>query len=300
MKIKVYFDDNYLEAFKNMIYSAVISKKHQTELVLEVGLWGELGSNLSAESRSSILDFCRRLGVEVDFLPLRHFSDRLQSESYGERIPIDSLFARLSMLIESDSDFLYLDVDILLQPGWDDLLTLPSTDPSIAILGVQDLWLKHHGMTQDEKFGGFYINSGVFVCFYERWRDHALSQVLIRTVSKVDESEIHIRNSLYDQDILNIVSEKHKGLLDKTFNCQISPAQNGPSSDYYRLSANYHPKIVHFIGGVKPFYELGKTKFDIFNMADSNANLGYIDSVMHYYYLYYFFQNQRKIWEKNS
>ena len=300
MIIKVYFDDNYLEAFKNMIYSAVVSKKHQTELVLEVGLWGEKGSNLSFESRRSILDFCRRLGVEVDFLTLRHFSDRLQSESYGERIPVDSLFARLSMLIESESDFLYLDVDLLLQPGWDDLLTLSSTDPNIALMGVQDLWLRHHGVTQDEKFGDFYLNSGVFVCFHDRWKFYDLSQVLLETVSQVDKSEIHIHHSLYDQDILNIVSAKNKGAVDKTFNCQINPAPNGPINEYYRLSTDYHPKIIHFIGGVKPFNDLGKIKHDILNMADSNATLGYIDSVLHYYYLYYFFQNQRKIWEKNS
>jgi lipopolysaccharide biosynthesis glycosyltransferase len=175
-----------------------------------------------------------------------------------------------------------------------------ASNPNVAIMGIEDSWLKHHGMTQDEIFGDFYFNSGVFVCFYDQWKLYDLNQVLLNTISQVDHSESCVRDSLYDQDILNIVSAKNKGLVDKTFNCQINPAPNGPSNDYYRMGRNHKPKIIHFIGGAKPFDNLGKIKFDILNMADSNANLGYIDSVLHYYYLYYFVQNQRKIWEKNS
>jgi lipopolysaccharide biosynthesis glycosyltransferase len=300
MKIKVYFDDNYLEAFKNMIFSAVANKKSETKIILEVGLWGPEGSNLSANSRSSILDFCSKLEINVDFLTLTHFLEPSKVQLHEQRIPRDSQLARLSMLVQANSDFLFLDVDLLLQPGWDDLLNLSSPDPDVALVGVEDAWLKHHGMTQDEKYGSFYFNAGVFVCFYDVWKDHNFSELLISTISKVEKSEIEIRQSMYDQDILNILCAKNKGTIDKTFNCQINPAPNGPSNQYFRLSKIHHPRIIHFIGGLKPFNDLGKIKFDILNIAESNASAGYIDSTQNYFYLYYFVQNQRKIWEKNS
>jgi len=300
MIIKVYFDDNYLEAFKNMIYSAVVNKKNDTIISLEIGLWGEEGHNLSSDSRATIQNLCQKLGVEVKFIILTSFVDRLQPTSDDQRIPRDSLLARLGMILTAESDFLYLDVDLLLQPGWDDLLYLTPPNPNIAILGIRDNWLNHHGMTSDEKFGEFYINSGVFVFFVKPWVDCDLSQVLRSTISKIENSELEVRQTLFDQDVLNIATRNHKYLLDNSYNCQVNPYVHGPKNEYFRLGVEFQPKILHYIGGTKPFNDLGSIKFDILNMADSNANLGFIDSTLHYYYLYYYMQDLRRIWERNS
>jgi lipopolysaccharide biosynthesis glycosyltransferase len=300
MKIKVYFDDNYLEAFKNMIFSAVMTKKSDTKIVLEVGLWGPEGRNLSSDSRDSILDICRKLDVEVSFLTLRAFLDRWRPRDDDFSIPIDSQFARLDMMINANSDFLFLDVDLLMQGGWDDLLNLSPSDSTTAIMGVEDSWLRHLGTTHDEKYGNFYFNGGVLVFFVDPWKRYDLAQILISTIEKIDNSEMDIRHSLYDQDILNIMCAKNKAPLDRTFNSFIIPYENAPAHNYYRIGREFQPKVLHFISSIKPFKDLGKLKFEVLNMADSNANLGYIDSSHYYYYLYYFVQNQRKIWEKNS
>jgi len=300
MKIKVYFDDNYLEAFKNMIFSAVVSKKSDTKIILEVGLWGPEGTNLSSDSRESILDFCRKLDVEVSFLTLCAFLGRWRPRDDDFSIPIDSQFARLDMMINANSDFLFLDVDLLMQGGWDDLLFLSPSDSSTAILGVEDSWLRHLGTTHDGKYGNFYFNGGVLVFFVDPWKKHDLSQILLSTIEKIDNSELDIRHSLYDQDILNIMCAKNKAPLDKTFNSLVIPYGNAPATEYFRIGKEFQPKILHFISAIKPFKDLGDLKYKILDMADSNSNLGYIDSSHHYYYLYYFMQNKRKMWEKNS
>jgi len=300
MKIKVYFDNNYLGAFKNMIYSAVLSKKTSTEIDLEVGLWGAEGINLSAESRESILIFCRKLEVKVIFLTLTSFLDRWRPSRDDFSIPIDSQFARLDMMLTADSDFLFLDVDLLMQSGWDDLLCTVPSDLNTALMGVEDSWLKHLGTTHDSKYGDFYFNGGVLLYFFRPWKDNNLSEHMLSTISRIDNLELQIRDSLFDQDLLNIVCAKNKVPLDKRFNSFIIPYVNAPVVNYHRLENEYRPKIIHFISHVKPFKDLGELKFEILKMGDSNANLGYVDSTHHFYYLYYFIQNQRLLWERNS
>jgi len=299
-KIKVYFDDNYLGAFKNMIFSAVVNKRSYTNISLEVGLWGNEGVNLSAESRESILNFCRKLGVEISFLVLTRFVDRQRPKSEDYRIPLDSHYARLDMMLNADSDFIYLDVDLLLQPGWDELLYLSPSTAEVAVMGVEDLILKNLGVSHESMYGDFYFNSGVLVFFFKPWQEYGLSQKLNSIISQVDNLELKIRDSLYDQDILNVVCVNNKARLDKTFNCFIVAHPNAPAYEHYRLESEFQPKILHFATSIKPFADLGSMKFDILNIADSNSNSGYIDASQHFYYLYYFMQNRRKIWEINS
>jgi lipopolysaccharide biosynthesis glycosyltransferase len=167
-------------------------------------------------------------------------------------------------------------------------------------MGVEDSWLKHLGTTHDSKYGDFYFNGGVLVFFLDAWKKNGLSQNLLSTISKIDNSEMEIRHSLYDQDILNIICASNKASLDKTFNSFVIPYANAPATDFYRIGKEFQPKILHFMTNTKPFKDLGNVKFEILKMADSNSSLGYIDSNHHYYYLYYFLQNSRKIWELNS
>jgi lipopolysaccharide biosynthesis glycosyltransferase len=203
------------------------------------------------------------------------------------------------MMINANSDFLYLDVDLLLQNGWDDLVHL-SPDPGVAVMGVEDAWLKHLGTTHESMYGNFYFNTGVLLYFSKAWVDNNLSDHLLAMISRIDNSELHIRDSLFDQDILNIVCANNKMPLDRTYNSFIIPYANAPVANYHKLGREFQPKIIHYISHVKPFKDLGDLKFEILKMGDSNANLGYIDSTHHFYYLYYFVQNQRLLWELNS
>jgi lipopolysaccharide biosynthesis glycosyltransferase len=310
MKIKVYFDDTFLEPFENMIYSATLYKKAITEIHLEVGLWGDKGQNLSLNSRNRITKICKLLGVSKLFSPLNVFTNR-QFASFGRVNPLDSNLARLDFCLNATQDFLFLDVDLILQTGWDELLSVANTPQKAAISAVPDRWADHwvterskvehkqNWVTTLEQDDDFYFNAGVFVFHHKNWHANLLNEELMRVLLLIEEGKLETH--LGDQDILNYVTRGLKHKLPSKYNVMVTKSVGKFSiNSHFIPSSDEQPRILHYVGSAKPWRFGIEDLNQIFSWSHNNSCKGYVDHLHNFYLPYFFIQNQRRIWAHNS
>jgi lipopolysaccharide biosynthesis glycosyltransferase len=310
LKIKVYFDDHYLEPFENMIYSATLYKKKSTVINLEVGLWGKQAMNLSATSRNRIEKICSALEVSQKFLTLEEFEEN-SFDTLGKIIPLDANLARLDFCLNSKEDFLHLDVDLIMQPGWDELLNLFNLEEGSAISAVpnNDAWGNvsertdsnhpQHWVTKVKNDSNFYFNAGVFIFHHRTWNSENLSELLKSTLADVASGKI--QTQFGDQDILNFVTNGFKNSLPSKYNLQVNEnVGESAINSFFIPNTELQPRILHYAGPSKPW------KFETEHMAainrvnDYNSKQGYVDTLMNFFTPYFFIQNQRRIWAHNS
>jgi lipopolysaccharide biosynthesis glycosyltransferase len=292
-----------------MIYSATLYKKETTLISLGVGLWSKQGTNLSPVSRNRIEKICKALEISLSFITLKEFTET-HFDTFGRIIPLDANLARLDYCINSNEDFLHFDVDLILQPGWDELLSLPKVQDGAAISAVPDLdsWgnislrrdinhPQHWVCGSDES--NFYFNAGVFIFHYQGWNAQNLNDVLMQTLSEIDSRKMHTHFG--DQDILNFVTNGFKNRLPSRYNLLVNEVVGQPSINNYFIPKNeLQPRILHFAGPSKPWKHDLEHISNILRVNDYNSSRGYVDTLMNYFMPYYFIQNQRKIWAHNT
>jgi hypothetical protein len=80
----------------------------------------------------------------------------------------------------------------------------------------------------------------------------------------------------------------------------VHPGGGDPINNYSSLEKKYHPKILHFVGGWKSHTMEQSQKDEIIHLTDYNCNNGFVDHAQNYFYVNFFVQNQRKIFEVNA
>jgi lipopolysaccharide biosynthesis glycosyltransferase len=310
MIIKVYFDEKFLEPFESMIYSAMLYKKMTTEIHLEVGLWGDQGQNLSPKSRNRVTKICKLLGISQIFSPLNVFTSR-QFASFGKVIPLDSNLARLDFCLNATQDFLFLDVDLILQTGWDELLSFADTPQNAVISAVPDRYAdqivnersrlehKQNWVISKEQDDDFYFNGGVFVFHHRNWHAKLLNEELVRVLLLIEEGKIETQYG--DQDILNYVTRGLKHKLPSKYNVMVTKSVGRFSiNSHFIPSSDEQPCILHYAGSDKPWRFSIEDFNKIFSWSHDNSSKGYVGHLHNFYLPYFFTQNQRKIWAHNA
>jgi lipopolysaccharide biosynthesis glycosyltransferase len=319
--IKLYFDDNYIPLFKNMLYSAMLYKEPNTNFDLVIGVEynrqnsddpeNQIGG-LTPKGQDAVLKFCQQIGVLVVFEEVLSseeiFSDTDFQRNFStmQHIPYHSIVARLKMALESRQDFYYFDVDLIMQPGWDSIFTIEPQDSGTVLMAARDSHRKNfnkradlehpqHWVMSDKSNKDNYFNSGVIKFLYKPWNEHKISEKLISLLNKIKRGELN--SEFGDQDVLNHVTKNNCELLDQTFNVLVHMRGGDPINHYYSLEKKYHPKILHYVGGEKP-HTIGQSRKDEYiHLIDSNCDNGFLDHTQNYYYTYFFIQNQRKLFE---
>lgn len=319
MRIKLFFDDKYIPLFKNMLYSAVLYKKPTTQIELELGFWttsegNHFSGSLSREGQLEVLNFCKKLGVLFEFKNLDEVACKYESISATQlvgisHIPPASILARLFFILSAKEDFLYLDVDTIMQPGWDDILKLEPKQTSTALMVVRDraveLWQgrtdvnsPYYWILGNNDFRQ-YFNAGVFKFIYKGWMANSLSDLLLETIKRIQSGEVKVNYG--DQDILNHVAQKNLEMIDPRFNSQIFADKGYTELThlYYIPHPDHAPLILHYSIVLKPnFFSLEEKRMYL-QIADNNSRGGYGTRVENYFYSYFFIENQRIVWELN-
>jgi len=323
--IKLYFDDNYIPLFKNMLYSAMLYKEQDTNFDLVIGIEYKRQNpddsetqvdGLTQDGKDAVLKFCRQIGVSVTFEEILSSEGVFTSEDFKRNfatmnhIPYFSLIARLIMFTNATEDFVYLDVDLIMQPGWDSIFSIEPQNSSTAIMAANDSnrssleslrsntehpqnWVMSETSNQDH-----YFNSGVMKFNYRAWKENKISDRLISTLNKIERGEVTAEYA--DQDVLNHVTQNSFESLDQTFNVLVSPWGGSSINNYYSLEKKNNPKILHYVGGVKP-HTIGQSEKDeLIRLVDFNCDHGFLDHAQNYFYTHFFIQNQRKLFEMNT
>jgi lipopolysaccharide biosynthesis glycosyltransferase len=276
---------------------------------------GTQTGGLTRRGQDEVLKFCRLIGVAVAFEEVHSSEEIFNSTDFQrnfstmQHIPYDSLVARLKMFLEARADFYYFDVDLIMQPGWDSIFTIEPLNSSTAIMAARNTdrisldersdpkhsqhWVMSESTNQDH-----YFNGGVLKFIYRAWDESRINDKLISLLKKIERGDL--TSQMADQDVLNHVTRKNIELLDLTFNVLVYPWANGPVNNFYALESEYHPKILHYVGGVKP-HAIGQSEKDeMIKIAEFNCDKGFLDHAQNYFYIAFFIQNQRKLFEMNT
>ena len=255
INILVTFDENYIEPFKTMFYSAV---KNNVDRQFVVWL---LYSNMSEEALDSLNNYCRSLGAV--FKPLQVEDYHFKDAHVTDRYPREMYFRLLAPFILPDEigRVLYLDPDILVI---NDLAPLWQKDLGDYCFAAAS----HKGFT--DMVGGInrvrlqtehdYFNTGVILMDLDRARRVVDPEEIFTAVNKMQSVLI-----LPDQDIFNHLYSKYTLLIKE----EIWNYDTRKYTRYYlRSEQKYTPTwtanntaILHFCGRDKPWESTKYTGF---------------------------------------
>lgn len=318
--IKCYFNDSYIPLFKNMIYSAVLYKNAATDFNVVIcvpqsssdrGPFLE-GEGLSIDGKALVADFCKAIGVSLSFEELRTDETIFYSEEFKKNfavvnhVPYSSLIARLIMFMNATQDFIYLDVDLIMQPGWDEIFMEHPKEKNTVLMAAKNhyranlnkrghpehpqYWIMEDSTNTDD-----YFNSGVIKYFYENWKSQYFTMKLLQLLNRIESGEIKVW--LSDQDVLNSISRDHVEILDQYYNVMVHTMGADITNQYFSIEKHRQPRILHFIGGTKPNVFDEEFKNRVVHMIDSNSLNKFHDHAQNYFYIYFFIHNQRLLWE---
>ena len=194
---------------------------------------------ISPKNRQLILEVSKWLEIETIY----------QEIELPEDLPVGEHFTPIvySRLVASEilaGNFLYLDVDILLSDGWDELLSLPPIPPGFVSRAVIEPNSVIHLDLQNEaiqKAGNTYFNAGVLQIDADAFKLNDF-----QSVWKILAKEYNQRNFRYaDQCILNYMFTGMNIPLPQNFNHFPALWQD--------KSTRTFPEIVHFAGQRKPW-----------------------------------------------
>ena len=224
-----------------------------------------LDDGISNSNRDRVLASWSGLPVQPEWIPLdeMHISqlNMLPVPSINEMQYISRCtFARLMLgeLLPHDvSRVIFLDCDILVRTDLGDLWAIDQDDK--VVLAVQDYYIHTLGhpaisdsMPDGTPSASPYFNTGVLVIDVELWRSHRVGARCIEYLEQYKE-----RNIFLDQNALNVVLHGKWKALDHRWNQQQfihrTSLQHLPMSRDQYTAAKYHPCIIHFTTGDKPW-----------------------------------------------
>ena len=224
------FDDNYLFPALVTLFSA--RRGYAKELRV---LIAHDGKCLSADSISLISETCLELKIDVSFKEI-DFPDSLGGFGHLSRMS----WARIILMSEVREPFLWLDADLLLQPGWESLLFDSYSLQSTGMVAALDTNFTNTN-TRNTAYvvaGDSYINDGVLLVDPGALDNHVI-QRLSEGISRYSE----LGFEWLDQDVINFSLEGKGGVLPQIFNRQVPIGKAKKTSG----------KILHFTSDAKPW-----------------------------------------------
>jgi lipopolysaccharide biosynthesis glycosyltransferase len=230
-------DDNYFWPWLVMVYSASINVKHTGHRFILANINGML-SEANVERAEKFMD-----SIALDF-EVVNIETPLEFE-YSHQFNLTG-YARLFLMDLLDEDFLWLDADLLLLPGWDEIFDElgDKKRADIVIYGVKDSVSTQRRLASEcnqafERSQGRYINSGVIKISIDAWKK--LPQPI--SWQQLAQNLSSYRLSLVDQDVLNYLCAEKISVLPEGFNYIVGD-EISPDSRIF---------IQHYAGSPKPW-----------------------------------------------
>jgi lipopolysaccharide biosynthesis glycosyltransferase len=229
---QIYFgvDDNYVWPLLVTIYSA--KKSYQS--LRSVNLVYD-SSQLSTQNRDLVVKAVKSIGLtiilkEVKLLEVVDFHSHLSK----------SAILRLSIPDQTKKLILWLDSDLLLLEGWNEILAFgEKINDSNFILAARKHWDFERSANNLSliKSGQFYFNSGVMLINCKLWKKLKISIEVSYLISRY--SDFHFEWA--DQCVLNYLIGNEYSEISKEF--------NAPTNEYLVNET----RILHFAGSNKPW-----------------------------------------------
>jgi lipopolysaccharide biosynthesis glycosyltransferase len=228
--IAMAFDDNYVFPALVVLYSG--RKFYEGEIRVVIGYDPQ---TLSGTSISLIERVCKQLTIEVSFVMVE-IPGFLEGVGHISKMS----WARMFLIEQLDHDFVWLDSDILLQPGWHQILIDQSLAEGSGIAAALDTGVANVNPENAAriKAGGGYVNAGVLVVKPSQI-DAEKRNAFMSAMRKYAE----LKFQWMDQDIINYCYAGKTGRILSEYNVQVS------ISRLERLSG----RILHFSSNAKPW-----------------------------------------------
>lgn len=153
----------------------------------------------------------------------------------------------IPQLLDKINKIIYLDSDLIIK---DDIENLYNINLNGNFIGaVQDIIGRDNQIRLNLNHKKYYCNAGVLILDLEKMRNNNISEKLF-SWSKENSQKIKWQ----DQDVINVVLENDIFYLDLSWNYQHFP--DSTQKDFTQedeQKAEKNPKIIHYIGHIKPW-----------------------------------------------
>jgi lipopolysaccharide biosynthesis glycosyltransferase len=220
-----------------MMYSAKLSN---TRGDVTFGL-ANINGLLSTENLNLAKNFCRQINIDLECIDIQTNLTPKLASNYSI-----ATFSRLILMDQLSEPFVWLDADLLLMPGWNEIFSVQgdSEKNETAIRACKDLprtleLLKKRNNMAYLAAGDRYFNAGVLWIDPKVWQNRTSPEIWHNLVANMEEYKF----SHNDQDILNYLMKNFVSLIPNTFNTISGSGTRFGSQPY----------IKHFAGLPKPW-----------------------------------------------
>ncbi len=159
-------------------------------------------------------------------------------------------------MLQSLSKLIYLDCDLIVNSDIEELYNIDLEDNYIG--AVQDIIGRENQLRLVLNMFNYYCNAGVLVMNLTKMREDNIQAKLIKCTE--DKKDVILWQ---DQDVINIVLEGKIKYLDLAWNLQyFYPGEYMDFDNFEFEQAEKNPKIIHFIGHIKPWDILSSRPFE--------------------------------------
>ena len=247
-KVTCAIDDSYVVPYLVSIFSGLSnSKLDRSEYEFSLAYTSaDLSLNNIEFLKATFLHF----GVELKLICLDDFEEIANVGNYPGLV-----FARLNLADSLRDNFVWIDADTLLLPGWERILDFDTfQDRPFAISGAVDTWIQKNRkqlasnpvVQASFEFEKPYINAGVLKIRPDIWRNSYSD-----TWKQLAHKSTELLFSMADQDVLNHILDGDADLLNPNLNRIIEP----------KTSWAVKQGIWHFAGSWKPWSRLTHLRF---------------------------------------
>jgi len=230
-------DDNYVAPLLLMANSAIVSSSAHFRLMV-----GYSASSLSVANRNFISDVLNALNIDFEFREIV-----IDVESVYDSYLTEITYARMYFADELDSNFLWVDADIVLRAGWDEIfqIGLEKSDSFVLIASRDPITQNESELTGTHNAalklaGSDYFNAGFIYVDVLAWRNFGFRDAW----KGIQSNYIALGFQFQDQCVLNHLLFGYVLHVSNQFNQFVKED----------LEIEYKsPKVLHFSGGDKPW-----------------------------------------------
>ena len=236
-------DSNYIYPWLLMAKSAVQNSATPIHMIA-----GDLNQSLSSADKEFMKDYAKHIGLSLELTDLTMPTDltkKLGKSVHG--------YFSLLFLDKLSKDFLWLDSDLLLEPGWDSIFDeVPQNKKQVSsvIAAVQDRVATSALLRKESKNSAFllnderYFNCGMMWLSPRAWKANKFDQQWKDVIRKDKDLGLQF----IDQDILNYMLRDHVAILPHKFNYMPGDL------------IDETPLITHYAGYPKPWVLSARAK----------------------------------------
>jgi lipopolysaccharide biosynthesis glycosyltransferase len=219
-----------------------------------------LATDSSAPEFDKMMTLAAKWGIN---LSIKHASEETIKDLPAHRLPISTYLRLLAPgMLQGVNQFLYLDSDVLVRSSVKPLFSILGEKTIAAARDYYFYDILGSGLQErspDLPKHGPYFNAGVIQVNVESWRNRKVSERAIDYLQLYGSAVSH-----GDQDALNVVLAGDLKEMDFSWNVQIGALQyydrvgwptERESLRVRKIELVNHPKIVHFIGKAKPWFD---------------------------------------------